>query len=147
MSTNACIAVHCSGDIVRTVYVHSDGYPEHTGKILQKYYNTQKKVLELTALGDMSVLKENMDGPNGHSYSNPAPQQTIFYHRDRGEDLNITPVFINVCLDVEDIFKAIRKKYGGGIYFYYFDGERWHCRKGINLEYCEIPVDIEEIIG
>lgn len=57
------------------IYCHFDGYPDDQFPILTNFYNDQDKVNELLALGHLSSLSETI-------------QETVAYHRDRGEDLN-----------------------------------------------------------
>ena len=40
----------------RAVYCHFDGYPEHTGELLNNNYNSKDKANELVDNGDMSQL-------------------------------------------------------------------------------------------
>ena len=50
MATNAHIG-YIENNVITYTYLHSDGYPEHTGKILYEEYNDLEKVKELVALG------------------------------------------------------------------------------------------------
>jgi len=56
MSTRSNIA-YDTGDSVRVVYCHSDGYLDYNGRILFEYYNSEEKARELINLGDFSSLK------------------------------------------------------------------------------------------
>ena len=77
MSTRSAIAIQeTKNGLVRHIYCHFDGYPEHNGKILNEHYRDPSKVKELLALGDMSALGETIDS-------------SIFYNRDRKERLHI----------------------------------------------------------
>jgi len=73
---------------VQTIYLHSDGYLNHAGKILDQYYRDESKVNELLAHGDVSMLDENIGTKidfNDYKTRN-VNKQCKFYHRDRGED-------------------------------------------------------------
>ena len=87
MATRATIA-KLDDNGVKAIYLHSDGYLEHAGKILDQHYQDKDKVDELLAHGDVSFLDENigvkidfMDYKTRY-----ANKQCKFYHRDRGED-------------------------------------------------------------
>ena len=64
---------------IQAIYCHNDGYLSNNGKILDLYYtdntndnNADNKVDNLIAQGDCSSLKDTIE-------------DTIFYHRDRGD--------------------------------------------------------------
>ena len=79
MATRSVIAViEAKGiggadDTIKAVYCHNDGYLSNNGKILDQHYQNEVKVDNLIAQGDCSSLKDTIE-------------DTIFYHRDRGED-------------------------------------------------------------
>ena len=58
---------------IQAIYCHNDGYLSNNGKILDQHYQNEVKVDNLIAQGDASSLKYTIE-------------DTIFYHRDRGED-------------------------------------------------------------
>lgn len=60
-----------NGDIVG-VYCHWDGYLENNGEILKNHYNTENKIDELLAQGDISSLGKDLES-------------STFYMRDRNE--------------------------------------------------------------
>ena len=88
MSTRATIAkMQTDGSGIKAIYLHSDGYLEHAGRILNEHYRDESKVDELLAHGDVSSLNENigvkLDFNDLKSfYEN---KQCRFYARDRGE--------------------------------------------------------------
>lgn len=73
MSTRSFIGIESAEGSISSVYCHSDGYLEHTGKVLIENYKTAEQVQELLSFGDMSILRETIE-------------QTEFYARDRGEE-------------------------------------------------------------
>ena len=77
MATRSRIAIENQDGSVTSIYCHFDGYTEHNGKILDEAYNTANKLNALIALGDISSLERSIE-------------DTVAYHRDRGEDLNQT---------------------------------------------------------
>lgn len=97
MATRSSIARLNDTGNVTAIYCHNDGYPSHTGYILENYYKIPLKLDTLLSLGDDSSL-----GPligEKHPFSNPgfygsdeyrAHEElykgwTKFYGRDRGE--------------------------------------------------------------
>lgn len=71
---------------VRSIYCHWDGYPDGVGQTLLDHYKDRGKVEELIALGDISVLGEEIG--EKHDFNNgtaPYPTWTLAYGRDRGE--------------------------------------------------------------
>jgi len=79
-----------NGQIVST-YGHWDGYPQHVGKLLKKYYSGGAgKPRDLIKLGraGISSLEKSIKGGKGHSFDNPKPGESVFYGRDRGEKGN-----------------------------------------------------------
>ena len=69
MATRSTIAIEHEDGTVEQVYCHFDGYLSHNGKILQEHYTDRSKVEQLVALGDMSILgneigeKQDFDNP------------------------------------------------------------------------------------
>ena len=92
MATRATIAkMEKDGSGIKAIYLHSDGYLEHAGRILNEYYQDESKVDELLAQGDVSSLNENIGEklPFNDYMSFHEKKQCRFYHRDRGEKLRI----------------------------------------------------------
>lgn len=57
MSTRCRIGIeNKESGIIGSIYCHSDGYPEHTGVYLAKYYSKPKQMAQLFQLGDISYL-------------------------------------------------------------------------------------------
>lgn len=107
MSTNATVRIREKDGSEKGIYVHWDGYVEHTGVTLQLAYNTEEKVRELIALGNLSILGYYVNPKTStHSFDNPDKDVCVAYHRDRGEDLefynNYGEQEFNYIFDVED---------------------------------------------
>ena len=51
-----CNFVDIMSHKVLQIYNHHDGYPDHLGYILKKYYNTYEKALALILAGDTSFV-------------------------------------------------------------------------------------------
>lgn len=79
MATRSFIGV-LTEDCIKAVYCHWDGYPENNGKILNEHY-TKDDTLKLLEFGQISSLGETIES-------------CVFYHRDRGEELN-NPEILN----------------------------------------------------
>lgn len=87
MATNAAVAIELANGKVMSIYNHSDGYPEHLGKVLVQHYQDPAKVAELIKNGDASFIDENIgEKINFNDYdTREANKQCLFYGRDRGE--------------------------------------------------------------
>lgn len=100
------------------IYCHWDGYPEHNGEILKKYYKDPKKVDELISLGDISVLAENInpDTTKPHNFEEKQKNVVVAYHRDRGEPWeDVKPMVMSKEFEAKDT--SIE-------YIYYFDDDK-----------------------
>ncbi len=84
MATRSNIGILNSDGTVDYIYCHFDGYLSNNGSILNEFYNTEEKVRELIALGDISSLgeeigkKQDFNGPRNKNWC-------LAYGRDRGE--------------------------------------------------------------
>ena len=87
MSTRSLIAREIGKNQYSVIYCHFDGYLEHNGKILYKYYNDSNKVDKLLDLGYIAYLDENLEpDPNiEHNFKNMQDGVTLAYSRDRGD--------------------------------------------------------------
>ena len=113
MSTRSRIAVAQDDGSVKSIYCHFDGYPAYNGKMLMQNYNSKSLADALVAMGDMSALDVDIE-------------QSTFYNRDRGEELNVSidetkEQFVEAFVD--DIFEEYA--------YLYTDGE-WVCYVGGN---------------
>lgn len=72
MSTNANIG-YIENDTITYTYLHYDGYPKHTGKILYEEFNTTDKVKELVGLGYVEFIDKD---------------EVISFHEDKGYDFD-----------------------------------------------------------
>ena len=125
MSTHSRIGYVESDGTVKSVYVHWDGYPSNNGRILLDHYDTLEKVIELVSLGSLSSLGEKVSPADGteHTFDNPQLDVCIAYHRDRGEDWNITMPRIDKSVD--DFMERGVEEYG-----YLFKDGRWYAVNG-----------------
>ena len=89
MGTRSRVGV-MHGDVCKSVYCHYDGYLEHTGRILEKYYDSEYANL-LVSLGDNSGVQETIEG--------------MRFYKDRGEtdvDFQVAHTFAEFLEQVEN---------------------------------------------
>jgi hypothetical protein len=86
MGTRSTIALEFADGTVQQIYCHWDGYLSHNGAILEQHYMDPFKVKELIGHGDMSSLRSDIGVK--HEFDEIVGM-CKFYHRDRGEELNI----------------------------------------------------------
>ncbi len=114
MSTNAHISLFIEKEnLIKTIYLHFDGYINGAGKILYEYYNEYEKVLNLIEMGDISSLKSNIFN-------------STFFYRDRNEDLNINSYYVD-----DDNIDTISESYLNQLNFiieyeYIFIHNKWY---------------------
>lgn len=72
MATNAHIG-YIENDKITYTYLHYDGYPSHTGKILYEEYNNIDKIKELVNLGYLESIDSD---------------EVIAFHRGKGYDFD-----------------------------------------------------------
>lgn len=100
MSTHAHIGLKISDTEIKSIYCHYDGYISGVGVTLKTFYNDFDSVKSLIDLGNISclgqIIGEKVDFDDYNSpvnmfkrEQNNEPMQTIAYHRDRGEELQI----------------------------------------------------------
>ena len=109
---------------IQSTYGHYDGYPQHTGKLLKKFYNNPSKVKQLLKLAKqgISFLDKSMKGGKDHSFDNPKKGETVFYGRDRGEKGSMTMKFKNIDEFGEDFQQKYGAEYG---YIWSVKNKKW----------------------
>lgn len=117
MSTHAVVAV-MHGEVCKSIYVHSDGYPEYLGRVLNKYYDSTKANF-LVAQGDCSMvgkdIGQKIDFNERLTYDEDGiATQCRFYKRDRDEE--------NVDFMVSHSFTELTNKYGAEYYYIMWEG-------------------------
>jgi hypothetical protein len=115
MSTRSFIGIQHPDGTVHGIYCHHDGYLEGVGATLKAHYTTVRQALDLVALGSLSSLGEDLD-------------VTQAYHRDRGEDLDISTYDSPVDIRFDDggyefiyLFRPGQNGEGGTYTWYYAD--------------------------
>jgi hypothetical protein len=103
MATRSTIALEFADGTVQQVYCHWDGYLDHNGKILQEHYSDPFKLRDLIDGGAISSLSPEIDaGNDNHSFEQPKAGVTVFYTRDRGEELRVYKF-----KDIEDYYANV----------------------------------------
>ena len=135
MSTRGLIGVK-EGDEWKTVYNHSDSYPEYLGKMLKKYYNTKEKAEELVGLGDLSFVGEELGQKHDFEKAyKEHPKWTLAYGRDRNE----TGTNPKTVKSLEDVYN--RATHMGAEYVYLFENGKW---KAYEVNEKLIPISGED---
>jgi hypothetical protein len=90
MATRSNIAMKTATGKIVSVYCHWDGYVANNGKILLENYTDIDKIEALVALGSISSLGTAIgDKQDFDDRSTQKDEWTLFYSRDRGEQLSI----------------------------------------------------------
>jgi hypothetical protein len=125
MATRSLIGVKLNDNIVKTIYCHWDGYPEHNGKLLVENYTSPASVFELMELGDLSTLAAT-------------PDKCQAYHRDKKEPYGM--------VEARDINQSeltgAGNDYGVDYVYLYNEEFEWECHR---LDYPAgvlVPVEI-----
>ena len=146
MGTMCVIAAKCK-DGYKAISVHYDGYLEGAGVLLVRNYNTDAKVEELIALGDLNsigpTIGRQFDNNDEVLHAALSPVQCIAYHRDYGR-----PLCTYTAPTIKDLFH--HDYYYWADYVYIWDGSDWwyyrdegHRRK--LAEYKEVQSGIKEL--
>jgi hypothetical protein len=132
MGTRSAIGIK-HGDVVKAVYCHWDGYLDHNGAILNKYYINSVKVNMLVSMGDLSSLgasigeqhsfDETVDRIDDDDIITSVGSQCTFYNRDRGEQ-DVDFKTFQTEQDYLDNFDM------GAEYYYLFKDNQWYVSTG-----------------
>ena len=115
MATRSNIAMKTKEGKIVSVYCHWDGYVANNGKILLENYTDIDKIEALVALGSISSLGEQIgDKQDFDNRDTQKDEWTLFYSRDRGEQLSIQ--------EYDDIPSWIADMEG---YAYLWNGQEW----------------------
>jgi hypothetical protein len=85
------------------------------------HYNTNELALKLVALGNLSILDESCEKPEGHSFDNRIDGYTVAYMRDRGD----TNCEREKSCSVYEMIKAARDSDGEYIYLFDCKENKW----------------------
>lgn len=123
MSTSAAIGLTMPDGTIWAVHLHWDGYIANggAGEILAENYTDRKKVEKLISLGFLSSLGAEVDPDPTllHSWSNPQPNVTVAYHRDRNDPL-VPAVKVMNKESFPEQTKDLRAEFA-----YLFEDDRW----------------------
>jgi hypothetical protein len=112
MATRSLIGIKLDNEIVKTIYCHWDGYPEHNGKLLVENYSSPATITELMELGDLSSLAET-------------PAKCTAYHRDRKEPYGMVEARDTNASEI----MSVGKDYGVDYVYIYNNEYEWECFK------------------
>ena len=104
MGTRSRVAV-MHGDVCKSVYCHYDGYLDHTGRVLQEYYDSAA-ANQLVALGDNSGVQPTVEEMN--------------FYKDRGEE----DVGYRVAHSFEEFLDQVESCFGE--YYYVMRDGVWY---------------------
>ena len=122
MATRSNIAIVNQDKSISSIYCHWDGYPEYVGKLLLNHYTTADIVNELLKLGNLSILAENVNPTESHTFDKPQDRVCVAYGRERGEKDQEAIVFEDLG-EFEDSAKN-----SWADYQYLFDNGKWSYR-------------------
>tara|TARA_R110001632_G_scaffold163219_1_gene281676 strand:+ start:36 stop:443 length:408 start_codon:yes stop_codon:yes gene_type:complete len=117
MATRAAVIIEVKGKnhSYEGVYLHFDGYPEGAGQMLVDHYDNDAKVKNLISHGGISSLGEFIG--EKQDFNERIPQQCKFYHRDRGEELNIEELeYEGISKFADDCGAEFTYLYEGGVW-------------------------------
>lgn len=112
MATRARI-VKLDGRRASYIDVFSEGYPEYTGKLLNRYFHEPDQINDLLALGDLKVLDEGLEATKNYQLDSKCkgPKQIRFV----GSSTDLTE---DAFVDYFYVYKADEHKW-----FLFDDGE------------------------
>ena len=131
MATRSMIGIVEDDGTVTAIYCHWDGYPEHNGLLLRKYWDDVYLIEQLMQLGNLSYLgkeigeKQDFDQPTDRNWC-------LAYGRDRSE--SEAGVYF---YDSSDDYVSKAAATTCADYIYLFQNDMWRCwdyeGKHINL--------------
>lgn len=126
MATRSRIGIIGEIETITSVYCHNDGYPDYLGNMLIENYNSKEKAELIISMGGISVLRKEIGekaddhkvGLMKEDYTYHHPTWSLFYHRDRDEDLQIAKTnshheFFELCGD------------SGSEFIYLWNSNKW----------------------
>ena len=132
MATRSMIGIVEDDGTVTAIYCHWDGYPEHNGRLLVKYWNDSYLIDHLMHLGNLSYLgkeigeKQDFDQPTDRNWC-------LAYGRDRETAEAARAYFYNG----REVYINNAVNDSGADYIYLWENDKWRCwdyeGKHINL--------------
>jgi len=142
MSTSSRIGVVNDDQTITSIYCHFDGYPEGVGATLLEHWTDPAKVRALIALGDISVLREEVGEKHDFDWqlpyfsinagakeraaldADPRSKWTMAYGRDRGEKGTRAKKSANLSA-----FRSLGDNSNAEYTYLFIDGQ-WNCWDG-----------------
>ena len=144
---------------IRSVYVHSDGYPMGVGQKLLDHWTDPAQIAALIALGDLSVLGEEIGEKHDFDWrsdkqfkgegfwpnfdlirADPRYKMCLAYARDRGE----TGVDAQTHTSVDEFLRATSDCNGEWGYLFDPDNGGWSVTSGSGWGTIEEAVEVEK---
>ena len=120
MATRAAIIIEVKGKdhSYEGVYLHFDGYPKGAGQMLVDHYDNDAKVKNLISHGGISSLGEMIgEKQDFSSILSSSTKQCKFYHRDRGDELDIEELeYDEISKFADDCGAEFTYLYEGGVW-------------------------------
>jgi hypothetical protein len=159
MSTRSIIGRQSPDGKVTLIYCHSDGYITHNGRILHESYQSERKISQLLALGDISFLgpeigeKHPFDCPHSMDFSEwmktdeyaKRQSMVLAYHRDRGESKKQTKARVYESLEAipKEVYEEFFYLWAEGRWVYSDHGNFTYLRE-LTAEFVKAEMDAEE---
>ena len=123
MGTRCMIGMVEADGSVSAIYCHWDGYLSHNGKLLDQHYDSDIKVAELLALGDLSALGATMKEPDtnllGHGTAAVRFESIAAYRDELGKN--------------------------GDEYRYLWDGEAWFYVSHLSPKWDDVREGLKDV--
>ena len=107
MATRSSIAIITKDNKIKSIYCHSDGYPEYMGSLLKNYYNTKEDAKKIIDMADCSFLSNTIE-------------ESRFYNVWRNENTKA------LVWDTKDEWRNYASD-AGLEFIYLFNGTEWIC--------------------
>jgi len=117
MGTPASISVDLGDGQIISVYQHFDGYPSYTEDILNKFFNSKEKALELVNGGDISSITRQ-------------GQVKYYAKRSEWEEGHENEPWNKVKPEESASFQGVKNKFDGVDYHYVFKDGKWEVHRG-----------------
>ena len=110
MATRAIVGIVLEDGKAKSIYHHWDGYPDHLGNVLKKYYSTYEEALDFVEGGDISSTSET---------GSPS------YYYESGDSWDLVKPVLHLFRQ-----EIINRGCDCCDYTYIFEDNEWHCYSG-----------------
>lgn len=128
-STNSQLGKIDKRGRIKSVYVHSEGYPEYMVPVIKKY--DKKGVDQLLKLGSSGISFLDKKIGKKQNFDSPVSGTTLFYGRDRGEHYDMTTKW-NDAADLKGYFNEVKDSGAEYVYLYDERDGNWYMGKPFN---------------